>query len=68
MSWQILEGKSKVVISLIEADLSVDSGEIYIQEFINLNNDELIDDWRKLIAIETISAPVLAYFMKLAHL
>ena len=55
MSWQILEGKNKILISLIEADLSVDSGEIYIQEFINLKNNELVDDWRKLQAIKTIS-------------
>ena len=55
MSWQILEGKNKVVISLIEADISVDSGDIYIQELIELNNDELVDDWRELQASKTIN-------------
>mgnify|MGYP001173638837 CR=1 FL=1 len=55
MSWQILEGKNNIIVSLIEADLSVDSGDIYIQDYIDLNNDELVDDWRKLQANKTIN-------------
>ena len=55
MSWQILEGKNKIKISLIDADLSVDSGEIHMQENINLDGNELVNDWRKIQADKTIS-------------
>jgi methionyl-tRNA formyltransferase len=47
LTWQILEGKSKVPITLFEAELSVDSGEIYFQKIINFEGHELVDELRK---------------------
>ena len=47
-----IRGENNIIVSLIEADLSVDSGDIYIQKIIYLNNDELVDDWRKFYAFQ----------------
>ena len=55
MSWQILEGKNKIKLSLLEAGIEVDSGCIYIQDEINLKGFELVDEWRRLQAEKTIS-------------
>lgn len=46
LTWQIIEGKNKIPISLIEATASVDSGDIYDQEIISLNGTELVDELR----------------------
>ena len=54
ISWQILEVKNKIINSLIEADLSFHSSEIYNEESINLNKNELVDDWQKLKARKVI--------------
>jgi methionyl-tRNA formyltransferase len=46
LSWQILEGKNKIPVTLIEADERVDSGVIYAQEWIGFEGHELVDDLR----------------------
>lgn len=47
MSWQILEGKNEIPITLFEAISKTDSGDIYLQDKISLNGTELIDEWQK---------------------
>ena len=44
LSWQILEGKKRIPVTLFEAHKNVDSGQIYFQEFISLNGTELLDE------------------------
>ena len=44
LSWQILEGKNKIPVTLFEAAESVDSGEIYAKEYIELNGSELLPE------------------------
>ncbi len=46
LTWQILEGKNKVPITLFEANESLDSGKIYLQEFMDFSGNELIDELR----------------------
>lgn len=46
MAWQIIEGKNKIVISLIEAANQADSGNIWLQEKILLQGTELSNEWR----------------------
>ncbi|HRK56288.1 MAG TPA: UDP-2,4-diacetamido-2,4,6-trideoxy-beta-L-altropyranose hydrolase [Burkholderiaceae bacterium] len=53
-SWLILEGKSRIPVTLLEAVDPVDAGPIYLQEWIDLDGTELIDDWRKALAHQTI--------------
>jgi len=52
--WQILEGKNKIPIVLIEASEKIDSGKIYLKDFIELDGYELHDEIRKKQAKKTI--------------
>lgn len=47
MSWQILERKNNIPITLFEANEKVDAGVIYIQDEILLDGTELIDEWQE---------------------
>lgn len=50
MTWQTLEGKKKITVTLFEASLSIDSGVIYEKINIKTKGDELLDGLRKLQA------------------
>ena len=54
LTWQILEGKKQVPVTMIEADEKVDSGPVYAQEWINLQGDELVEEIRAEQAEATI--------------
>ncbi len=47
MTWQVLEGKRKIPVTLFEAAESVDSGVIYAQNSIALTGSELVDELRE---------------------
>ena len=47
LTWQILEGKKRIPITLFEASEKVDSGVIYLQDWIEFDGSELIDELRK---------------------
>ncbi len=44
VSWQVLEGKNEIPVTLFEASTGVDSGDIYFQENIQLKGDELLEE------------------------
>lgn len=46
LTWQVLEGKNEIPVTLFEAEAGVDSGEIYAQTEIRLKGDELVDELR----------------------
>jgi spore coat polysaccharide biosynthesis predicted glycosyltransferase SpsG len=46
LSWQILEEKNKIPVTLFEAVHKVDAGEVYLQGIISLEGHELIDEIR----------------------
>ena len=48
MTWQIRNGESKIVFSLIFAEKLVDSGNIIAQRQIILDGSELSEDWRSI--------------------
>ncbi|HEY1062768.1 MAG TPA: formyltransferase family protein [Daejeonella sp.] len=48
LTWQILEGKSEIPVTLFEAEERVDSGLIYGVEYIRLEGHELINEIRAL--------------------
>ena len=54
LAWQILEGKKKIQISLFEADEAVDSGKIYLTDYIELKGHELNDEIKHLQGLTTI--------------
>jgi UDP-2,4-diacetamido-2,4,6-trideoxy-beta-L-altropyranose hydrolase len=55
LTWQVLEGKSEIPITLFEAVEEVDSGPIYLQGVIKCDGYELINDLRRSQAIKTIN-------------
>jgi len=54
LTWQILEGKNEIPVTLFEAAESVDSGEIYAKEYIKLNGSELLPEIKDQQGIITI--------------
>ena len=44
VTWQVLEGKSTIPVTLFEAAASIDSGQIYSQAYISLNGTELLEE------------------------
>ena len=48
MSWEIAEGRNKIVFSLFEAVEDVDTGQIYLKKIFRLQGNELFHEWRKL--------------------
>ncbi len=53
LTWQILEGKQRIPVTLIEAAERVDSGKIYAQEWLTFQGNELIDELRSALATAT---------------
>ncbi|MES2394593.1 MAG: formyltransferase family protein [Bacteroidota bacterium] len=47
LTWQILEGKNKIPVTLFQANEKVDSGVIYGHVIIELDGTELVDDLRE---------------------
>lgn len=47
LTWQILEGKNEIPVTLFEATEEIDSGEIYLQEVIHFEGHELVDEIRR---------------------
>ncbi len=45
--WQILEGKSEITLSLIEAEDKVDTGDIWHQLTINIDDTDIFEDINK---------------------
>lgn len=53
-TWQILEGKNEIPLTLFEAIDKVDAGNIYIQDKLELEGTELINDWQAKMASKII--------------
>ena len=54
LTWQVLEGAHTIPVTLFEAEESVDSGPIYLQEYIHLKGHELVNELRDKQAKKTI--------------
>ena len=55
LTWQILEGKNRIPVTLLEADKKVDSGVVYMQEWVEFEGHELIGELRDAVARVTLS-------------
>lgn len=55
MTWQILEGRNRIPVTLLEAVDAVDAGPIYLQDWIDFKGHELIDELRDAQADVTIN-------------
>lgn len=47
LTWQILEGKNDIVLTLFEAAEKVDAGKIYLQEIMHFNGTELNEELKR---------------------
>lgn len=54
LNWQILEGKNKIPITLFEAADKVDSGDIYLQDYMRFKGHELAAELRHAQGEKTI--------------
>lgn len=62
MTWQVLEGKKRIPITLFEANEKIDAGKIYLQKHINLKGHELVEEIRHEQGIATIQ--IILEFLK----
>ncbi len=53
--WQIIEGKNNITVSLLEAKDKVDSGDIWLQEIMQLEGHELYNEINKKLFDITLS-------------
>ena len=53
MTWQILEDRRRICVTLFEAVGAIDAGDIHLQTWLTLDGTELIDDWRGMQAEAT---------------
>ncbi len=53
LTWQIIEGKNNIKLTLFEAENSVDSGDIYMQKEMVFVGHELIEELRDVLAKTT---------------
>ena len=58
MTWQILEGKNVIPITLFEASEKCDAGDIYFKDTIKLNGDELIEEWQDLLGNKIVEMSI----------
>lgn len=54
LAWQILEGKNKIPITLFEANEKLDSGDIYLRDYIELEGHELNNEIKEKQGAKTI--------------
>ena len=47
LTWQVLEGRDEIPITLFEAAAAVDAGRIYLQRTMHFDGTELVDDLRR---------------------
>ncbi len=54
LSWQILEGRREVVVTLLEAEDAADSGDIYAQERLQFEGTELLPEMHDVLGAATV--------------
>jgi RimJ/RimL family protein N-acetyltransferase len=55
LTWQVLDGIDEIPITLLEAALGVDSGDIYLTDTMKFDGTELVDELRTFQVEKTIS-------------
>ena len=67
VTWQILEGKKNITVTLFEATSSIDSGYIYSQDYISLEGTELLGEIKHQQGMVTQSL-ILRFIKSLPHI
>ena len=55
MTWQVLEGRDQLTLTLFEATREVDAGPIYLQQTLELDGTELVNEIRATVGELTIA-------------
>lgn len=63
LSWQVLEGKKLIPVTIFEADNKIDNGLIYEKIFIELTGTELLDELR-LKLYDSIKKLIINFILK----
>lgn len=66
LTWQVLEGRNEIPVTLIKASEKVDAGDIYEQVVLKLKGTELVDELRVLQGNATIDL-ILSFINKYPH-
>lgn len=53
-TWQILEGKNVIPLTLFEAVEQMDSGDIYLRDEMKLEGTELIEEWQAKLGMKIV--------------
>lgn len=53
-TWQILEGKNVIPLTLFEAVEQMDSGDIYLRDELKLDGTELIEEWQAKLGMRIV--------------
>lgn len=61
LTWQVIEGQSRIPVTLLEATQEFDAGKVYKKIYINLRGDELNSELKHLQGIATID--LVLYFI-----
>lgn len=51
-TWQILEGKNEIPLTMFEAVEKTDAGPVYLRDQVRLDGSELIDEWQNKIGVK----------------
>lgn len=54
LTWQVLEGCSRIPVTLFEAVESIDAGPVYLRDSIHLNGYELLHEIRELLGAKIL--------------
>jgi methionyl-tRNA formyltransferase len=54
ITWQVLEGKNRIPVTLFEAGAKIDNGPYYYKDALELEGHELIDEIRKKLVEKTL--------------
>ncbi|MBC7388419.1 MAG: methionyl-tRNA formyltransferase [Opitutaceae bacterium] len=55
MSWQIVEGKNEIILTLFEAVEKVDAGKIYLKEKVVFDGTELLDELQHKMSLQIMN-------------
>lgn len=66
-TWQILEGKKKIPVTLFEVSDGFDDGDWYVKDSFMLDGTELIDDWQEKLDA-TIERMVFTFIRKVKNI
>jgi methionyl-tRNA formyltransferase len=54
LTWQILEGKDIIPVSLFEACENIDAGNIYVKDFLRFQGNELLNEMQSVLGAKII--------------